>query len=235
MDKERQALLRKAALLIRFRTDKPTNKSFKYASYRQIAQVLKLTENEVQHICRKAACQTLKNPTLAKIIRQLNQEHIDFLLQPKTLELWSGLTMKQRTIMFHRQFTDKRIAVTSLRRLYLKHGVRRKKVRQEKHLPLHVRSGYQEKCRRKLEEITRVKNGGRKLVYLDEINFTKRSVTLKEWSAKNTNLTIDNEDIYIGYRSVIAAMTEEEGIIHVCILEQAVASEDFISYLKKLR
>ncbi len=61
-------------------------------------------------------------------------------------------------------------------------------------------------------------------MYLDEINFTKRSVTLREWSRKNTNLTIDNEDIYVGYRSVIAAMTEEDGILMISIYERAVNS-----------
>ena len=67
--------------------------------------------------------------------KQLDQEHFEFLLNPDTLKRWAGMTMKMRTILFHRQFPDKRIAVTSLRRLYLKHKVKRKKVRQEKSLP----------------------------------------------------------------------------------------------------
>jgi len=57
-----------------------------------------------------------------------------------------------------------------------------------------------------------LKRENKKIVYLDEINFTKRSVSLREWSQKNSNLTIDQRDIYIGYRSVIASMTMVNGI-----------------------
>ena len=57
-----------------------------------------------------------------------------------------------------------------------------------------------------------MKRENRKIVYLDEVNFTKRSVSLKEWSQKNSNLTIDSKDIYVGYRSVIASITEADGL-----------------------
>ena len=69
-------------------------------------------------------------------MRKLDQEHFDFLLSPRTLELWCGKTMRERVVLFHRQFPNKRIAPTSLRRFYLKNAVRRKKVRQEKSMPL---------------------------------------------------------------------------------------------------
>lgn len=75
----------------------------------------------------------------------------------------------------------------------------------------------------------------RKIVYLDEINFTKRSVSLKEWSNKNSNLTIDQKDIYVGYRSVIATMTEENGIGSLQIYSEAINATYFIDFLKKLR
>jgi hypothetical protein len=43
MNQEKKAALRKVALLIRFRTDQPTIKSYKYATYRVIAATLNLT------------------------------------------------------------------------------------------------------------------------------------------------------------------------------------------------
>ena len=42
--------------------------------------------------------------------------------------------------------------------------------------------------------------------------FTKRSLQTREYSAKNTNLSIDQTDIYTGYRKVIATITEQGGI-----------------------
>ena len=47
MDEKKMADLRKVALLIRFRTARPTIKSRKYATYKTIASILNLTQNEV--------------------------------------------------------------------------------------------------------------------------------------------------------------------------------------------
>ena len=138
MSEEKKAALRTAALLIRFRTTQPSIKSWKFATYRTIASALNLTQNEVQHICRKAF-NPHKTLTSEQLVRKLDPEHIDFLISPITLERWAGLTMKKRTVYFHRKFTNKRIAVTSLRKLYLRHGIKCKKVRQEKVMPQHVR------------------------------------------------------------------------------------------------
>ena len=58
---------------------------------------------------------------------------------------------------------------------------------------------------------------------------------MRDWSAKNSNLTIDQQDIYTGYRSVIASMSEERGYEFNQIHSKAIDSDDFIDYLKKLR
>ena len=54
MATSQQEEVRHAVLLMRFRTVKPTTHSWKYASYSAIAQVVRLTAYEVQHMCRKA-------------------------------------------------------------------------------------------------------------------------------------------------------------------------------------
>ena len=131
-----------AILLLRFRCITPTATVQKYFSYSTISKVLNIAYNSVQHICRHA----MKPPNLLKPIkeaRKLTQDHIKFLTSYSTLEKWAGQTLEWRTKLFHRKFPDKRIAVTTLRRLYLKHGIKRKKVRQEKYMPLHSRQQFQ--------------------------------------------------------------------------------------------
>ena len=73
------------------------------------------------------------------------------------------------------------------------------------------------------------------IIFLDEINFTKRSIQQRDWSHKNSNLVIDQEEIYVPYRSVIASMTEESGIDHVAIYGSAITQGEFIDYLQALR
>ena len=72
-------------------------------------------------------------------------------------------------------------------------------------------------------------------MYLDEINFTKSALLKREYSFMNTSLTVNQEEVFVGYRSVIASITEEEGICLCTIYPEAIVAEDFIQYLKKLR
>ena len=120
-----QNQLRLATLMLRFRTTQPTPHSFKYLSYRVISNTLNLTQNEVQYICRKSL-KKVKKISQKKMLYKLDQKHVDYLLNHRTLELWAGYTMKRRVMLFHRLFTDKRVSITGLRRLYLKNGIKRK-------------------------------------------------------------------------------------------------------------
>ena len=52
---------------------------------------------------------------------------------------------------------------------------------------------------------------------------------------KNENQHVDQRDIYTGYRSVIAAISEDKGVELIKIYTTAVTSETFVKYLKLLR
>jgi hypothetical protein len=138
---QEQTEIKAAVLLLRFRCTDPTPSSHKYVGYSAISKALNISYNTVQHICRLTLTPS-KQIRPERAVSKLGQEHVDFLTNPQTLERWAGETLKRRTILFHRQFPDKRIAVTSLRRLYLRHNIKRKKVRQEKHMPVHILQSY---------------------------------------------------------------------------------------------
>ena len=107
------------------------------------------------------------------------------------MELWAGHTLKERTTLFHRKFPNKRLAVTSLRRLYLRHGVRRKLIRQEKVMSGETRLAFVEKCRNLLAELDLAAQQCRTIIYCDETLFSKKALLTREWSARNTNLAVD--------------------------------------------
>ena len=182
-------------LILRFKCTEPKPDTRKYFAYSRIAQALGMTYNQVQHVCR-AAIKPKKMQGDDRLVRKLGPEHLHFLTSMQTLEQWAGKTMKERTVLFHRQFTDKRIAVTSLRRLYLKHKVRRKRVRHVKVMPHGLQQQYKAKCNELLAELEWVENEGRTIVFLDEINFTKLSLSRTEWSARNSNLSVDQQEMY---------------------------------------
>ena len=143
--------------------------------------------------------------------------------------------MKERVKLFHRQYPDKRIAITSLRRLYLKHKIKRKKVVQDKVMPPNIQQNFNNQCHELLQKVNSVKDQNRKIIYLDETVFSKLSLMNKEWSPKNSNLFVDSRQVYTGYRCAIASMSAEKGIELLHIQTKAVTADDFAKYLRKLR
>ena len=136
---------------------------------------------------------------------------------------------------FHKQFPTKTIPITTLRRLYLQHKIKRKKVRQEKYLPLHIKEKFGLHCQELIEKLDFVNNDNRKLIFLDEINFTKLSFQNKDWSCCKEYQHVDQKKIYTGYRSVIASISEETGIECMKVYSSAITGKIFIKYLEKLR
>ena len=182
---EQRTVLRQTVLLLRFRDTLPTPTSHKFFSYNTIAKAVGVPYNTVQHLCRHAL-QPTKKQSLFKRIHELSQEHRDFLLKPLTLKQWAGLTLQERTVLFHRRFTDKRISTTSLR-----NGVRRKKVRQVKVRPPAVQIRLLFQCNDVLAQLREELVGPGKVIYVDETVFSKKALQLTEWSGPFSNLTID--------------------------------------------
>ena len=56
-----------------------------------------------------------------------------------------------------------------------------------------------------------------------------------DWSNRWKNLAVDQRDIYTGYQSVIATVSEEQGLEKISIYPYAIDSEMFVEHLKWLR
>jgi transposase len=129
----------------------------------------------------------------------------------------------------------KLLAVTSLRRLYHKHGVKIKKVRQEKMMPLSQWQNFDIDKSEVVSKLLEAKTEGRKVIFLDEICFTKRSFLGTCWSKKYENISVDQKQVYQGFYAAIASCSSEKGIEAIFIHNKAINHQDFIKYLKKLK
>ena len=56
----------------------------------------------------------------------------------------------------------------------------------------------------------------------------------REWSRKNENITVDQRDVYNGYKAAIATINSEKGLVLMHVYDKAVKAEDFVPYLKVL-
>ena len=68
----------------------------------------------------------------------------------------------------------------------------------------------------------------RKIIWIDEVNFTKLALQKREWSNKLNNINIDQATVYRGYVSVCAAITEDTGIEALAIQRKAFNAKEYI-------
>lgn len=213
---------RNAVLLLRFRTPEPTQASPTYASYRSIAQATGLAYNSVQHICRRAVRGTKMEPRVRFPLHRLEREHIDFLTSEHTLEKQAGMSLKERCDAFELLFPPKKLCPTTLRRIYSRSHITRKSVKELKPLDRHKAHAYHEQKEKLLSDMENAEQERRKIIYLDEITFTKRALLTKTYSHRYTNIAVNQDRVYTDYLSAIAAVSEEKGVEYIQIKGTAI-------------
>ena len=60
-----------------------------------------------------------------------------------------------------------------------------------------------------------------KIIWADEVNFTKHTVQYSTYSNKYLNIEVDQKDLYCGYKSVAAAVSREKGVEAISIQDHA--------------
>jgi hypothetical protein len=75
---------------------------------------------------------------------------------------------------------------------------------------------------RVLDELGFAREKGLTIYYLDEIVFTKRNLNKREWSRPNSNISVDQNDVYTGYKCAIATIGSEKGLELMQIYDEAV-------------
>ena len=60
-----------------------------------------------------------------------------------------------------------------------------------------------------------------KIIWADEVNFTKHTVQYSTYSNKGLNVEVDQKDLYCGYKSVAAAVSREKGVEAISIQDRA--------------
>ena len=123
----------------------------------------------------------------------------------------------------------------TLWRLYKKHGIKRKAVRKAKTLPDGGEKRWEEQKQRAREGLRQAIKNKAKLIFLDEIVFSKTTLQTQDYSPSYNSFKIDQKKIYTGYLCAIAAISEEDGLVNVKIEDRAVDTYSFGKYLKKLR
>ena len=81
----------------------------------------------------------------------------------------------------------------------------------------------------------RQRDFGHKILWLDEVNFTKLSIDKHAWSRMYSNIEVDQSRIYRGYTSVCATIAQGTGVEALAIQKKAFNRWEYIQYLYWLR
>lgn len=102
---------------------------------------------------------------------KLTQDQVDYLISEQTLKLWKAEPLKQRCVLFHRQYPDTKLSHMTLHRLYCKHKITFKKCITKTAMTDHKKSTILDNQITCIEQILKYKSEGKLILYLDETNF----------------------------------------------------------------
>jgi hypothetical protein len=160
---------------------------------------------------------------------------VEFLQDPATLMAWSGLTLEERQVMFHRRYGDKKISRYYLRKAYKEAGIRKKKVRKTKIPSLSMKAKQLEQLQLASSQLEESREQGYRIVYLDEMMTTIHTLPTHEWSPLKTPFAYDASKLKDQTIATIAAISLEKGVDLVAHYHKSVNVERFIDFLGKLR
>ena len=103
---------------------------------------------------------------------------------------------------------------TLLRKVYQLHGIKKKKIRWVK-VP---KEQDPDKSRQLLttmkRKLTRARNEGCRLVYIDETMFTRKTCPDTEWAPKKSNMQVDTAKLDEPTLALLCGISKEKGIEH---------------------
>jgi hypothetical protein len=82
--------------------------------------------------------------------------------------------------------------------------------------------------------LEKAREENRPIVYCDEIVFSKSSIMKSAWSNRRNHFTTNQEDFYSGFRTVIAAVNSDMGLIVIDSEEVPTNEERFLAFIPKL-
>ena len=157
--------------------------------------------------------------------------HITFLTSQATLRTWAGLTLKQRSILFHRKFPDMKITQNILQRLYAKHHIRRKVVRMVKVAPPDKSKDYERLREMACTKLQAAVDNGIRVIYVDEVAFTKKTIQTRDYSNKYENLKLNQMDVNTDYFTAVASISTDGCVEHVLINKGAIDGNAYGRFL----
>ena len=136
---------------------------------------------------------------------------------------------------FRKEFPAANINPTLLRRVYQLHGIKKKKYRWYKAAKEQDSEKQKTLLTTMKRQLTKAKNDGYRIVYIDETCFTRKTVADAEWSRPKENMAVDVKHLEEPTLALLCGISKEKGVEHFRVFEKSVNVEKFQEYIEELR
>ena len=236
--------------LIRFRSTNTNTDKYAYVTWAKTADALGVTVGRLRKVYNAAKDRAAVNQKPSKLLtrkkmraeikgrdrrKKLYPAVIDYITSTKTLEIWAGLTLAQRTVRLHQEFPDCRITASYLGKLYAKHKIKQKPVQIVKvSNPKTLRRIAAQTQEAKIQ-IHKWLQERAQIFWLDEAMFTCQTYRGREWSTRYTNITVAAAQFNIQSTAFLGCVSKDKAIYHYELQDRSINTDKYIAYLKRLR
>ena len=168
-------------------------------------------------------------------MRFIKKHEVEWLINDNTLRNQTGMSLQDRCDQFSREFPQAHINRTLLRQIYVRHGIKKKCLKWYKQAVNRDPEKERQQYITMKRQLTKAKNDGYRVVYIDEICFTRTTVPKTEYSAKNKNMSADLAHLKEPTLAVLSAISKENRQEHFKVFDDSVNVAKFKAYLKELR
>ena len=167
--------------------------------------------------------------------RFLKQHEIQWLVSNETLRAQISMSLLDRCQHFQREFPLAKINATLLREVYRRHGIKKKKIRWTKTAKEYDPALAQRQLITMKRLLTRARNDGFRLVYIDETMFTRKTCPDMEWARQKENVRVDTAKLEEPTLALLSGISKERGLEHHQVFERSVNVDKFKTYCQDLR
>jgi len=141
------------------------------------------------------------------------------------------MSLCERAADFRRSYPNKKISSTTLKNIYQKNIIRKKKVRITKIPDRKLKKKITRNILEAKSDLDYYRAQGFRIIYLDETMVTKSTIATHEWSNKNKNFEMDMKDFGKETVAVLAGISKEKGLDYVATFDKSVNIPKFKEYL----
>ena len=113
----------------------------------------------------------------------------------------------------------------------MKHKIRFKNIKRGKREIDFTESQYASLFHRMRSLLNQMHESKTKVVYLDETMFTFSTFRAKSWAHKRDRIKINDSDLKVQTLALIAAISEDGGLIEYSIHPKAINTESFVAFV----